>query len=130
MIEPALSSDRRVTAVGGIAGGVLMALGTLFPLIHEGKTSPNALRYEWGDLVLLLGISLAMVGVAALVAAPRSRVWLLLGSLSSVALLLVAYELLKARPAASVLGAGFPTMAIGAVVGVASSIRGFWLQGH
>jgi hypothetical protein len=130
MTEPDLSSDRRVTAVAGIAGGVLMAVGTLVPLVHGAKTSPNALRFEWGDLVLVLGISIAMLGVAALVATPRSRVWLLLGFMSSVALLLVAYELLKARPAVSALGAGFPTMAMGAAVGVASGVRGILLQGR
>ena len=128
MIEPAQSSDRRVTAVAGIAGGVLVAFGTLFPLVHGRKASPNAVHYDWGDLVLVLGIAVAMTGVAALVASPRSRVWLLLGCLSSVALLLVVYELLKAQPAVGALGAGFPTMASGAVIGVASCARGVWLQ--
>jgi hypothetical protein len=129
MDESQQSPDRRVAAVGAMTGGVLMTLGTLLPLqYHVGRTTHNALRYGWGDLVLVLGVSVAMVGVAAFVAASRSRLWLLLGLLSSVALLLVAYELVKMRPSLSTIGAGFPTMAVGAGVGVASSIRGIALQ--
>ena len=125
MIEPQQPQNRQVAAVGAMTGGFLMALGTLLPLQYHAE---NALFYEWGEFALVLGVSIAMVGVAAFVAPSRSRVWLLLGLLSSVGLLLIAYELVKIRPTLSTIGVGFLTMAVGAVVGVASGIRGIVLR--